>query len=141
MSDNVLIVLIITVAIIIVLFIFRDRLRKFSIKGGKDSVEANLETYKEKQTPTTKEINGKTEHAYGVNISGNKQIGKEHEIVVTKSNVNVSDNLQLGENDQIEVTRPGVNVDENVQLGKEHKIQAGVEAEDKPTPPPDEIPD
>ena len=44
MSDMVLITLIVAVAVIILLFMFRRRLSHFGIKANKEGIEAELET-------------------------------------------------------------------------------------------------
>jgi len=99
MSDQVLIVLIVAAAIVIVLYLFRDRLKKFTIKGSQDNLEANLEAYKD----TAQNEPGAAGQSYGVNISGNKQVGKDNKIKVAQSSVNVSDNTQMGQGQEIRV--------------------------------------
>jgi hypothetical protein len=125
MSDTVIIILVIVIGIVVVLFMFRDRLKRFSIKGSKDEVEANLETYKENQQPASADAVGKPSQSYGVNISGNKQVGKGNKIDVAQKKVNVSYNVQLGQGNKIDVPQNSVNVNDNIQLGKEQEIVVG----------------
>ena len=99
MSDTVLTVLIVAIAIIVVLFMFRERLRNFIFKANKDGVEANLETNQQDKTL------GNQGRQPSVNISGNRQIGKGNRIDVGRSNVNVEKNLQKGDDEEI-VVRP-----------------------------------
>lgn len=98
MSDTVLIVLIITIAVIVVLWIFRKQVSRFFIKASKEGVEADLTT----REPAS-ETKPASEARPGVTISGNKQIGKKNTIDVGQSDVAVEDNLQLGEGQQIKV--------------------------------------
>ena len=99
MSDTVLIVLIIAIAIVVILFIFRRQLREFYFKANNEGIEGRLKTY---QKPTPADENQPSKQ-YGVNISGNKQIGQRDEIQVAQKDVNVSDNLQLGQDQKIQV--------------------------------------
>lgn len=99
MNENtVLIVAVVAIAVIVVLLMFRERLRSFGFKAGKNGVEANLETSQQAKSQT-KQTGG------SITISGNKQIGKGNQIDVGRSNVNVVKNLQKGENQRI-VARP-----------------------------------
>lgn len=95
MDATVWIALIIAVAVIIVLYMFRRDLRKFFLKAGSDGVEAGIET-RESQT-----ANSGASHS--VNISGNKQIGTDQKISIQQSDVNISDNVQAGHKQKIEV--------------------------------------
>jgi hypothetical protein len=98
MSDTVLIVFIIAIAVVVVLVIFRKQVSRFFIKAGKEGLEADLET-REPASPTTTTAGSPA----SVVISGNKQIGKANKIDVAQSDVAVDDNLQLGEGQQIKV--------------------------------------
>ena len=94
MSETVQIVLIISVAVIVVLIIFRERLSRFMLKAGKDGLETELETQKKAQKPTA--------HRKGdLSITGNKQVGRGNIIDVERSDSNVDNNLQLGDNQRI----------------------------------------
>lgn len=99
MSDTVQIGLIIAFVVIVVLFMFRERLRNFMIKANKDGVEANLDAGQGVSQA------GKNKRAT-VNISGNKQIGNKNRIDVGRTNVNVEKNLQKGNNQEIVVKSP-----------------------------------
>lgn len=100
MSDTVLIVLIVTIAVIVVLLIFRKQVSRFFIKASKEGVEADLTT-REPVPAATSTTSSETRPS--VVISGNKQIGKEQEIDVGRADVAVKDNLQLGEGQEIKV--------------------------------------
>lgn len=96
MNENtVLIVAVVAIAVIVVLLMFRERLRSFGFKAGKDGLEANLETSQQGKSQGSR--------SRSVEISGNKQIGKGNEIDVGRSNVNVEENLQRGNNQKIVV--------------------------------------
>lgn len=86
MSDTVLKVLIIAVAVVIVLVIFRDKLGKFYIKFK--GMDASMET----------------RDRASVNISGNVQLGEKHVIQTDRSDVNISENLQEGKENLIDAT-------------------------------------
>ena len=90
MSDTVLIVLII--AIVVVLYMFRRQLKSFFIKADKSGIKAKLET---RESDTT------VGRGADVNISGSRQIGKGNVIEVGRSNVNVEDTTQLGQDQKI----------------------------------------
>lgn len=98
MSDTVLIVLIITIAVIVVLWIFRKQVSRFFIKAGKEGLEADLTT-REPSSGAPANSGGRP----GVVISGNKQLGKKNTIDVAQPDVAIEDNLQVGEEQQINV--------------------------------------
>lgn len=100
MDTWVWIVLIVAVAVIVVLFMFRDKLGKFFLKAGHDGIETGLETREPGPGAPPDEPGRKP---YGVNISGNKQVGAGNQISVAQSDVNVSDNTQAGRDQTIEV--------------------------------------
>jgi hypothetical protein len=97
MSETTWIVLIVTAAVIVVLWMFRGTLSRFFLRANRDGVEAELQTRESEGTPSA------PSPAPGVNISGNRQLGKDNEIAVGRDNVNVSDNLQAGEEQSIDV--------------------------------------
>jgi hypothetical protein len=86
MSDIVLEVLIIAVAVVVILIFFRDKLGKFYIKFK--GMDASLET----------------RNRASVDISGNVQSGKRHKIQTNLKDVKISDNLQEGEENLIDAT-------------------------------------
>jgi hypothetical protein len=100
MSDSVLMVLIVAVAVVVGLFMFRRQLSRFFLKANRKGLAARLET----RDPGTmvRELDS-------VTISGNQQIGTKNTIETERSNVNVTDNLQLGERQTI-AARPGSSV-------------------------------
>jgi len=99
MSDTVQITLIVAVVVLIVLFMFRERLRNFMIKASREGVEANLDT-NQPANDAPKDRQGR------VNITGNKLMGNKNRIDVGRSNVNVEKNLQKGSNQEIVVRTP-----------------------------------
>lgn len=98
MSDTVLVVLIIAVAIVIVLLVFREQLSRFIFKANKEGIEAQLDTRQEQDA-------AKPRRQAGVTISKNKQFGKGNVIDVGRNDVDVEDNTQLGEDQKI-MARP-----------------------------------
>lgn len=100
MSDNVQIILIISVALIIVLFIFRRQLSDFRFKGGKDGVDMQLKT---KKTETNSSANQSEKMSSGTSISGNKLWGRKNKIDVQANNASVDDNQLIGEEQEISV--------------------------------------
>lgn len=87
MSDQVIIVLIIALAVVIVLVVFRKRLSRFVFKTK--GINASLET----------------QRSTGVIISKTSQKGKGHEINVERDNVNISDHKQNGEDHTLSVKK------------------------------------
>ena len=98
MDSTIWIALIIAVAVVVVLFMFRRDIRKFFVKASRDGVEAGLETRDPNQN--TPEV---ADRSYGVNIKGNTQAGSGNKISVAQSDVNVEDNAQVGRDQSIEV--------------------------------------
>ena len=96
MSETVWIVLIIAIAVIVVLFMFRGALARFFLKASQDGFEAELET--REQGPTGSQAG---QSSAGTNISGNWQVGRQNKIDVGQPDTNVSDNLQLGREQDI----------------------------------------
>ena len=101
MDNTTWIVLIVAVAIIVVLFMFRRDIRKFFVKASRDGVEAGLETRDPGQSPPP--VATPPGHPRSVNIKGNTQAGSGNKISVAQPNVNVEDNKQLGRDQSIEV--------------------------------------
>lgn len=101
MDTTIWIALIVAVAVIVVLFMFRRNIRKFFVKASRNGIEAGLETRDPSQSPPPAEI--APVHPYGVNIKGNTQAGSGNKISVGQSNVNVEDNTQVGRDQSIEV--------------------------------------
>jgi hypothetical protein len=100
MSDTVLTVLIVAVAVVVILFMFRRQLSAFIFRANKEGVEAHLET---RDTTAQDQTSGSAGRTHSVNISDNRQIGRDQEISVGRADTNVSDNLQLGEEQKIRV--------------------------------------
>lgn len=103
MSDLVVVSIVIAIAVIVALFLFRTRLGRFAIKAGPGGVEADLTTqiaseerqasHSEKSTPSTG----------SVVISGNIQRGVGNAIDVSRGNVDLRRNIQEGNNQSIKV--------------------------------------
>ena len=90
MSDGVTITGIIAVAIIVVMAIFKDRLKAFFFKADSEGVRA-----------TIKAGNDKT--SSGITIKKTSQIGSNSEIKVSKDNVNIEEFEQKGKGHKLEV--------------------------------------
>ena len=95
MSDTVLVVLIVAATVIVVLYMFRRQLSAFLFKANKDGLEAELKTHAPDET--------KTGDSHGVQISGNRLVGKENEIEIGRDDVGVDDNILLGKKQKIQV--------------------------------------
>lgn len=93
--------IIIGVVVIIVLFMFRKRLRKFIFQIGKDGLRSELQAGDEAASPPA----ATPPRPGGVNISGNVQAGQGHRIDVGRGDTTVRDNLQTGHDQEI-VVRP-----------------------------------
>ena len=96
MSETVWIVLIIAIAVIVVLFMFRGALARFFLKASQDGFEAELETREQELTGSQA-----GQSTASTNISSNWQIGRENKIDVGQADTNVSDNLQIGSEQDI----------------------------------------
>ena len=101
MSDTVLTVLIVALAVVVVLYLFRGQLRRFLFKANREGIEAEL---------TTRAEAGRQGRQDGINISRSKQIGKGNVIEIGRRDVNVEDALQLGEDQKI-VAKPDASPD------------------------------
>jgi hypothetical protein len=95
MSGEVWTVLIIAGAVVIVLVLFRDRLRNFRLRADHKGVDVNLQGQPRKEA-----VGG----AGGVVIQGNRQFGWKHLIGVGRRAI-VRDNIQAGSDNKI-VARP-----------------------------------
>jgi len=93
MSETLWITLIIAVVVLVVLFMFRKQLQSFLFKANREGIQAELNT----RDPRPQ---GRAQ----VNITGNRQAGKDNAIDVGRSGVNVQDNKQRGSNNKITVT-------------------------------------
>ena len=102
MNEKIILWSIVALTVLIVLFMFRRQLKHFLFKAGSEGIEARLDTYEKEsnrresdqiQTPGT------------INISRNRQVGKNNKIEVAQENVNVTENKQLGSNQEIKVKR------------------------------------
>lgn len=100
MTDTVLIVLIIALAVIVVLLFFRNQLSRFLFKANREGIEAELQTHKPVPGATSSTA---TSGAGGVAIRGNKQVGEGNAIDVGRDNVVVEDNVQRGKDQKIQV--------------------------------------
>jgi hypothetical protein len=94
MNDTVLTVLIVAVAVIVVLFMFRRQLSRFFLRADKKGLEARLETHNPGAI---------AKRSDSITIKGNQQVGADNAIAIERSNVNMADNLQLGERQRITV--------------------------------------
>lgn len=103
MDSTILIVLIIAVAVVVVLCIFRDKLRTFSLTANKEGIKADLETQPTNIPPTNPVGSSQPPKPPGVTIRGNTQIGTDNKIHVGQNSIDVSDNLQYGQKQTIEV--------------------------------------
>lgn len=101
MSDTVYIVLIITLAVIVILFMFRRQLSSFFLRASKEGLETRLETRE-----TAKTDAGGSGNRASVNISGTRQVGRKNKIQVGRPDVNISDVDQVGSGQEIDV-QPG----------------------------------
>lgn len=99
MSETVQIILIVAIALIIVLFIFRRQLSNFRFKGGKDGVDMQLKTHKN-STESAKTTSSGNKPA-SINISGNKLWGRKNKIDVQTNNTSVNDNSVIGDEQEI----------------------------------------
>jgi len=95
MSDTGLIVLIIAVAVVVVLYIFRNQLSRFFIKANQEGITAELET---------REPSAKSTEKAGVRISRSRQFGKGNILEVQRDDVVIEDPLQVGKVQKISVT-------------------------------------
>ncbi len=100
MNDTVWIALIIALAVIVVLWMFRPVLSRFFLKVGKEGVEADLETReRSSQQPTTF-------RRFLTNVSRNWQIGRGNKVRIEQSGTNFEGNVQAGEEQEYEVISP-----------------------------------
>jgi hypothetical protein len=128
MSDNVLMVLIVAAAVVVVLFIFRDRLTGFRLKANQTGVETELTAQeRERARPVEKAGDGLSPQA-GVDVSENVQVGERQEIRVRKSGlwdrIRVRGNKQLGRDQKI-----SVEVGDSAQTGQSGESNAEAEKE------------
>ena len=97
MDPKVQIVLIIALAVVVVLIVFRRRLSKFIFKADSKGINAELNAM-----PPAAIGQGKQE---GIIISENKQIGRDNKIRVSKTDaVQITDNKQKGDGQEIDVS-------------------------------------
>ena len=90
-----------TELIIIILFMFRKRLRTFIFQVGKDGLRSELHAGGEVASPP----DAAPPKPGGVNISGNVQVGQGHRIDVGRGDTTVRENIQTGREQEI-VVRP-----------------------------------
>lgn len=93
MSDAVLVVIIVTVAVFLVLLLFQKRLRSFLFRADRDGIEAQLKV--DKTAPKQKSSKS------GTTVSGNKLIGRGNKVGARGKSVDVSENILLGENQEL----------------------------------------
>ncbi len=101
MSNTAQIALIVTVAVVIVLYIFRRQLAEFMLKFNKDGLETKLTTHAPdapKPAPAAPAPASRP-----VVIKGNVQEGADHVIDVRRGDVEVIENLQDGDRQEIVV--------------------------------------
>ena len=101
MSDNVMIVLVIAIALIVILFIFRKQLSNFHFRGGRDGVDMELKTRKETSTAASAQSGRKSS---GTSVSRNTLWGRKNKINVQNSGkASVDENKVVGEEQEINV--------------------------------------
>ena len=98
MNETVLITLIVAVTVIVVLYMFRHRLRDFAFKADGEGIETKL-TVHPPDAPDSPPLGPPP--SPGVVISGNVQRGRDHKIKVRRDNVQVRENLQEGRGQEI----------------------------------------
>ena len=100
MNDTVWIALIVALAVIVVLWMFRPMLSRFFLKVGKEGVEADLET-RERQSQQPGGF-----RRFLTNVSRNWQIGRGNKMTITGSGTNFEGNAQVGKEQELNVTDP-----------------------------------
>lgn len=104
MSDAVTITLIVATVVVILLFLFRSSLSSFFFRAGKDGVEGKLETRDPSDPDKRSDTAGA--HNHRLEISGNRQMGKNNRIAVDADDVAVRDNAQTGSDQTLDVKQP-----------------------------------
>lgn len=101
MSNSAQIAMIVAVAVVIVLYLFRRQLSKFMLKFTKDGLETELTTH----TPDAPKpaLASPPAASRPVVIKGNIQEGADHVIDVRRGDVEVIENLQEGDRQEISV--------------------------------------
>jgi len=102
MSDTVWVVLIISITIVVILFLFRRQLSDFIFKANKEGVEARLKTHRQVGVPNPDQPTIGIDKPHSVNISKNRLWGKKNKIDVNQS-ANVSDNQLIGQDQEIRI--------------------------------------
>ena len=97
MSDSVLVTLIITIAFVVVLYIFRDQLKSFFIKVTRRGIQAELTTHPPDAQPALNQPPPRP----GVEISGNVMKGQRHTIKASRD-ASVRENLMEGRDHEID---------------------------------------
>lgn len=97
MSYSVETALIIAGTVVLVIFLLRGSLKRFSIKANQKSVEGRIETH----APDAK--SGGAPAAHGVVVRGNRQVGTNQKIEVRRGDAQVSDNVQAGKDQKIDI--------------------------------------
>ncbi len=102
MSNTAQIALIVAVAVVIVLYLFRRQLAEFMLKFNKDGLETKLTT-REPATPKPIPPATPAPASRPIVIKGNVQEGADHVIDVRRGGVEVIENLQDGDHQEIVV--------------------------------------
>lgn len=99
-----LVAVLIVVAVLIILWIYRDRLKLFVFKINREGVSTELEAHKPASPLRAK--SAAPEPRSSVEISGNQQKGTGNQINVGRGDTRVRDNTQTGKDNKIDV-KPG----------------------------------
>ncbi len=100
MSDTVKIALIIAVVVVVVLYLFRDRLRSFGLKASGGTVEAELKTSDAAASPPG-------ESRPGVVVRGTEMTGSDQAVKVRGKQVEVTDTTLRGKGQEFSVGQDG----------------------------------
>jgi hypothetical protein len=108
MSDTVIITLIVAVAVLVVLYIFRNQLKDFIFNVNKENgLHTELHTHDPQPTPQNHQgAASSSQPAPRLSVSGNTMRGRDQEIAVRHTDAAVDNNKLIGRNQDITVTTP-----------------------------------
>jgi hypothetical protein len=95
LDDKVIIPLGIALIVLVILILYREKLKLFFFEATRQGIRARLET----------KTQARDDQGPSIIISGNRQTGEDHLIDVGRDKTEVTKNIQSGKRDQI-VTRP-----------------------------------
>jgi len=98
-SDKAIIVSAVALAIVVILFLVRERLSRFAFKANRDGLETEIETNLPRGDA------GTAARARSIRVSNNRQEGTGHRIEVARGSVEVEGNIQAGSDQKISVGR------------------------------------